>query len=284
MEPTPNPDKKSSSSWDDEESARRYAEFARAFPMYQETSRDVVAAGEFSDGATVLDLCCGTGITTEIVLNALGSDGRVLGVDASAPMLQQAQVHVTDSRVEFIQSPAEELTSAIEGPVDAVVCNSAIWQTDFAKVAAGVSALLRPGGTLTFNIGRRFVIMPFAADELAPRQPGLSDLALAIAILDYDFVPTFRPSGPRRPPLTLDGIEETLRQSGFAPEKPQILDYDVTAEQQRAWLSIPVFSDQTPGRTYEEKMQILDAAFQRVDPDRSDSSRWVLFRATKPDR
>ncbi|HUR50075.1 MAG TPA: class I SAM-dependent methyltransferase, partial [Acidimicrobiales bacterium] len=235
MEQTLNAEKKSPSSWDDDESAQRYAEFARTFPMYQETSRDVVDAGGVSGDAMVIDLCCGTGITTESVLEAIGPGGRVQGVDASAPMLDQARHHVTDSRVEFIQSPAEELTSAIEGPVDAVVCNSAIWQTDFAKVAAGVAGLLRPGGTFTFNIGRRFVIMPFTPDELAPRQPGLSDLALAIAILDYDFVPTFRPSGPRRPPLTLDGIDETLRQSGFITEPPRLVDYDVTAEQQRAW-------------------------------------------------
>lgn len=281
MDQTPSSQPKFPISWDDAESARRYAEFARTFPMYQETSRDVVATGEVSGDATVIDLCCGTGITTREVLGAIGPGGRVRGVDASAPMLEQARSHVVDGRADFIQSPAEELTSAIEGPVDAVVCNSAIWQTDFAKVAAGVSGLLRPGGTFTFNIGRRFVIMPFAPDELAPRQPGLSDLALAIAILDYDFVPTFRPSGPRRPPLTVDGIDETLRQSGFTTEKPQIVDYDVTAEQQRAWLSIPVFSDQTPGRSYDEKMEILERAFRRVDPEHTDSSRWVIFKATK---
>ena len=269
------------SSWDDEESARRYAEFARTFPMYRETSRDVVARGGVSGDASVIDLCCGTGITAEAVLEVLGQGGRVIGVDASSPMLGQARRHVTDERVEFIQSPAEELPSAIEGPVDAVVCNSAIWQTDFAKVAAGVAALLRRGGTFTFNVGRRFLIMPFTPDELAPRQPSLSDIATAIAILDYDFVPTFRPSGPRRPPLTIDGIEETLRQSGFATEDPQVVDYDVTAAQHHAWLSIPVFSDQTPGRTYDEKMEILDAALARVDPHRTDTSRWLIFNATK---
>lgn len=171
--------------------------------------------------------------------------------------------------------------SVVEGPLDAVICNSAIWQTDFAKVASAVGHLLRPGGTFTFNIGRRFLIMPFTQEELAPRQPGLSDVASAIAVLDYDFVPTFRPSGPRRPPLTPDGINETLRQSDLIPEEPQVVGYDMTAEQRAAWLTIPVFSDQTPGRSYEEKLEILHRSLARVGPDHSESYRWLIFKATK---
>lgn len=281
MEPTPKPVNEAPSRWDDAETARSYAEFSRTFPMYVETSRDVVATADFTGDAIVVDLCCGTGVTAEAALAALAESGHVVGVDGSGAMLAQARALVQDSRAEFVQSPAEELLSAVDGPVDAVICNSAIWQTDFAKVAAAVSRLLRPGGSFTFNVGRRFLITPFTPDELAPRQPGLHDIATAIAILDYDFVPTFRPSGPRRPPLTTDGIADTLRQSDLTLGEPQTVEYDVTAAQQRAWLSIPVFSDQTPGRTYEEKMEILDAALERVDPTRSDSSRWFIFRAIK---
>ena len=281
MEQTPKPASEAPTKWEDEETARKYAAFSRTFPMYEETSRDVVAAAGLAGDATVVDLCCGTGVTTEAALAALGPGGRLIGVDASGAMLTQARALVQDGRVEFVQSAAEELMSAVEGPIDAVICNSAIWQTDLAKVAAAVSRLLRPGGTFTFNVGRRFLIMPFTPDELAPRQPGLHDLATAIAILEYDFVPTFRPSGPRRPPLTVEGITETLRQSDLVPEDPETVEYDVTAEQQRAWLSIPVFSDQTPGRSYDEKMRILDAALDRVDPSRSDSARWLIFKAAK---
>ena len=282
MGPTPSSDKEVRNPWDDEESARRYAEFARTFPMYRETSRDLVRAADVSERSAVVDLCCGTGITTQAILEFLGPSGRVTGVDASQPMLKQAREQVTDERAEFVQSPAEELMSMLEGPLDAVICNSAIWQTDFAKVAAAVGHLLRPGGTFTFNVGRRFLIMPFTQDDFAPRQPGLSDIASAIAILEYDFVPTFRPSGPRRPPLTIDAVNETLQQSDLVPEEPRVVEYDMTAEEQRAWLSIPVFSDQTPGRTYDEKMEILDRALARIGPERSDSRRWLIFKATKP--
>lgn len=56
----------------------------------------------------------------------------------------------------------------------------------------------------------------------------------------------------------------------------------MTAEQRAAWLSIPVFSDQTPGRTPEEKTEILAKALERIGPERSESYRWLLFKATKP--
>jgi len=251
--------------------------------MYRETSRDLVSAAQLASDSVVVDLCCGTGITTEAALEQQGPAGRVIGIDGSAAMLGQAQSHVVDSRVDFVHAPAEELRSVLDKPVDAVVCNSAIWQTDLQIVTAAVAASLRPGGTFTFTVGRRFLIMPFTPEELAPRQPGLSDLATAIAILEHDFVPSFgAPRGPRRPPLTLDGIDATLREAGLTPAEPQTVEYTVTPAQQRAWLSIPVFSEQTPGRTYEEKMQILDAAFGRMDQSRTESARWLIFKATKP--
>jgi len=251
--------------------------------MYRETSRDLVATAALASDSVVVDLCCGTGITTEVVLSELSPAGRVVGIDGSSAMLGEAKSHVVDSRIEFFLAPAEELRSVVDGQVDAVVCNSAIWQTDLQRVAAAVAASLRPGGTFTFNVGRRFLIMPFTPEELAPRQPGLSDLATAIAILEHDFVPSFgAPRVPRRPPLTLDGIDATLREAGLTPAGPQMVEYTVTPAQQRAWLSIPVFSEQTPGRTYEEKMQILDAAFARTNQRRTESARWLIFKATKP--
>ena len=43
------------------------------------------------------------------------------------------------------------------GPVDAVVCNSAIWQADLAATAAAVRNLLVTGGRFVFNMGAGYL-------------------------------------------------------------------------------------------------------------------------------
>lgn len=280
MGQTPKPANEVLGSWDDRESARRYAEFARTFPMYRETSKDLVATAGIQPGETVADLCCGTGVTTESILEAVGPEGRVIGVDASGAMLAEAAAHLTDPRVEFVHSPAEELASVAPAPVDSVICNSAIWQTDIRKVATEVATVLGAGGRMVFNIPRRFLVMPFTAEELGERQPGLTEIAIALAILDYGFVPDLRGGGPRRTPLTPEAVTDALRDAGLNPAEPEVVEYESTVEQQRAWLSIPVFSTQTPGRTYDEKMELLDAAYKRLDSPEPERARWLIFKAT----
>jgi SAM-dependent methyltransferase len=128
--------------WEEADNARRYAEFARRFPMYRLTSEHLVETAGFAPDATVVDLACGTGVTTEAVLAALGTRGSV---DGSAAMLGEARSRVADGRVTWVREQAENLAPGIAGGVDAVLCNSAFWQTDMPAAAAVLRGLL--GGT-----------------------------------------------------------------------------------------------------------------------------------------
>jgi SAM-dependent methyltransferase len=130
-------------SWHSAENARRYAEFARTHTTYQQTSRDVVGLARPAADATIVDLACGTGITTEAVLSVLGENGRIIAVDASNAMLAAAQSVIQDQRVRWLHSPAERLNDGTLAGVDAVVCNSAIWQADVQATAAAVRRVLR---------------------------------------------------------------------------------------------------------------------------------------------
>jgi len=77
--------------WDDAGNARRYAEFARRYPMYRLTSEHLVGLAVLAPDARVVDLCCGTGVTTEAVLAVLGARGSVAAVDGAAAMLAEAR-------------------------------------------------------------------------------------------------------------------------------------------------------------------------------------------------
>ena len=58
-------------------------------------------------GDTVLDVACGTGLSFEWLLDAVGPDGRVIGVELSPDMFQRAQQRVARhgwNRVTVLQS------------------------------------------------------------------------------------------------------------------------------------------------------------------------------------
>ena len=143
--------------WAEDDNARRYDAFAREYSAYRETSRDlIVLALPSADAgvadAAVLDLACGTGATTREILAVLGPDGRVTGVDKSAAMLGVAASSTDDARATWIQARAETVDQHVTEPVDALICNSAIWQTDFAATAMAVRAVLKAGGRFAFNV------------------------------------------------------------------------------------------------------------------------------------
>lgn len=56
-----------------------------------------VAALELRPGDTVLDLCCGTGLNFALLREAVGDTGRVVGVDATDGILDQARIRIRNS-------------------------------------------------------------------------------------------------------------------------------------------------------------------------------------------
>ena len=265
--------------WADERTAEAYGTFCRKHSMYRDTSNDVVRLAEVGGDQTVVDLACGTGQTTELVLAALGAGGVVHAVDSSAAMLRVAQSVIVDQRVTWHECRAELLTELVT-EADRVVCNSAIWQTDMEATFASVYAALRPGGLFVCNIGRQFLMLPFTEEELHPTAASLHDLVHAIAVLEHGHIP--RP-GTRGRLLTVDSVVEQLRHAGFEVEATPELRYEDTVERQRDWLSIPNFTERTfPDLTIEQRKAAVDAAFERVTKT-STTSRWIAFVASKPD-
>jgi ubiquinone/menaquinone biosynthesis C-methylase UbiE len=266
--------------WASAANARRYAEFARTYPPYQRTSRDLVGLASPAVDATVVDLACGTGCTTEAVLSALGKDGRVIAVDASTAMLAVAQSFVRDERVRWLHSSAERLGDGSVTGVAAVVCNSAIWQTDIRRTATAVRRALRPGGRFAFNLGAEMLADHAPADQPDP----LVDAMKQIAARDYGWRPP--PPGnadAQRRELSETWLRHVLHEAGF--EVDQVRGFTCAADlaEQRAWLSVPVFTTRLFARlSYEQRMAVLDKAYRRLAADHPApvTTQWVVFVAT----
>jgi SAM-dependent methyltransferase len=277
--PTRGPD---TDSWGEDDNARRYDAFARQHSMYQDTSRDLLALAGLSTGAAVLDLACGTGVTSREILAVLGPGGKVIGVDKSAAMLAVAARATVDRRITWVQTRAEDVDRHVTVPVNAVVCNSAIWQTDLAATTVAVRHLLATGGRFVFNVGAGFL------DQQDPNPPGDQHSRISImrdiAAQDYGWRPPHPATPPRgRAGLSQESICRCLDGAGFEVEQVAEFTYQQDAGAERAWLSVPVFTKgYLPGLPYQDRMRVL-AIYARLGLHQAGESHWVAFAARARD-
>ena len=102
-------------------------------------------------GEAVVDVGCGTGQTTLQLADAVGPDGRVVGVDVSPPMLALARerAHGRDN-VSFLEADAQTHLFA-PGSFDALYSRFGIMFFDDPVAGfANLGAAMRPGGRLSF--------------------------------------------------------------------------------------------------------------------------------------
>jgi demethylmenaquinone methyltransferase/2-methoxy-6-polyprenyl-1,4-benzoquinol methylase len=98
-------------------------------------------------GQTVLDVGCGTGASFPFLEAAIGSTGRLIGVDQSPEMLARARDRVAREgwdNVTLVESPAAAAT--VDGPVDRVLV---FYVHDVLRSPAALDRMLagvRPGG------------------------------------------------------------------------------------------------------------------------------------------
>ncbi len=270
-----------SESWSGRRNAELYDTFARTFPMYVQSSAALVRVAELGPGERVVDLCCGTGVTTEAVLQCVGPDGLVWSVDGSEDMLDLAKRHIDAPNVVFVLWPAESFHLAIEGPADAIVCNSAFWQTDMHQALASAKRILRPGGRIAFNVSSEMVKRaPHAGDVTTLRESALNRRMFEIAMSEYDYTPPRRRRMGLLEPRSLEDWTADLAAAGFELERHEITHSDATTESVYEWLRVPIFSTRLlPGLPYDLKMEIFERAYKEVAYPEASVGEWVHFVA-----
>jgi S-adenosylmethionine-diacylgycerolhomoserine-N-methlytransferase len=129
---------------------------------------------------TVMDIGCGTGLNFELILNAVGTQGTLIGIDSSAKMLNRARQKVSHQgwrNVHLLQLDTRKLTrndlEAFTGGsiiIDSIICTLGLsvfsdWQAVFEKSFD----LLESGG--------RYCVMDIFNDKVTLRNRIVSILA-----------------------------------------------------------------------------------------------------------
>lgn len=172
--------------------------------------------------ARVLDLCCGTGLSTAALVKTY-PDAEVIGLDASREMLAIARGKPALAGVRLIVGDAMDPAAAgAVGPFDGVLMAYGIRNVpDPDLCLARLLELLRPGGTVCFHEysvadsrAARAVWSAVSSGVIVPlgalaTGSGALFRYLKQSVLDFDGVQAF---------------EDRLRRAGFAEVRSETMD------------------------------------------------------------
>jgi ubiquinone/menaquinone biosynthesis C-methylase UbiE len=120
---------------------------APGYPQGAQRSRAVQTLG-LRTGDTVVDIACGTGLNFPLIEKAIGSGGRIVGVDLTDAMLARASDRVEAngwSNVSLVQADAAEF--GFPAAVDAILSTYALTQVpECGHVIAHGAEALSGGG------------------------------------------------------------------------------------------------------------------------------------------
>lgn len=180
--------------------ARRYDVVSRLYPVpgypqWSQRVRTVQALG-LRPGDTVVDIACGTGLNFSLVEQAIGPEGRIVGVDLTDAMLARAEERIEASgwsNVGLVQADA----AAFDFPagVDAILSTYALTQVpDCEAVVAHGAAALSSGGRfavldlkLPDKVPSRLAQLGISAEWIARRPWQTIRAAMEIELVDLSW-------------------------------------------------------------------------------------------------
>lgn len=114
---------------------------------------DLAGRVHVADGARVLELAAGTGVSTRRLRDALPASATLIATDLNDPMLDFARKKFTPGEnIEFQPADATSLPFQ-DAEFDAVACQFGVmFFPDKPAALAEVARVLKPGGTFAFNV------------------------------------------------------------------------------------------------------------------------------------
>jgi ubiquinone/menaquinone biosynthesis C-methylase UbiE len=130
-----------------EQYRRRAGVYDLELAFFEPIRRRAIASLGLRPGEVVLDVGCGTGLSLALLRQGVGPRGRVVGIEQSPEMIEQARRRVTRarwSRVTLIRSPVE--SADIPFRADAALFHFTHDILRRPESIANVLSRLKPGG------------------------------------------------------------------------------------------------------------------------------------------
>ncbi len=126
-------------------------------PFYTKVNERLLDLAEVGKQRKIVDLGCGTGGITKLILERLQSakDTVIYAVDHSTTALKAAADEIgerKDVAINYVHSEVQNLTGAVKEKVDAIVyCNSIHYVPDKTALVEQIKEKLLPNGIFAFN-------------------------------------------------------------------------------------------------------------------------------------
>ena len=251
-----------SNKWD--ESAAVYRSNVENISFYKVTNQRIVTAANIQPGMTVIDLACGSGVTTRLICEALRGEGKVFAIDSSASMLVQARRYVNSGMVSFLESDACVFSYQVTEKVDLILCNAAFWHfSDPPSVLEECRKVLKPKGRVFFNL-------PDQEFDFGDGKQSQMSQTVAKCLN--------QPLRPNMERFDRDIINEIAEKSNFEVSDYKTFGVDLDYNDLIAFYSIPHVSERRfPELPYNERVKIIESAFSKLDKNTLITYRWAQF-------
>ncbi|KAG8844802.1 hypothetical protein FRB91_002310 [Serendipita sp. 411] len=262
---------------DDTWSAAEYNNTA-SFVYSDKYTQPVLDLLQATAGERILDLGCGTGELTKALQNVVGTGGVIVGIDASANMIEKARGNgVTNARVMDAQNIVWDTEGDFAaGKFDAVFSNAALhWCKESpSSVVAHAWQALKPGG--------RFIAEMGSFANLAGLRASLHSALARRGYNPHEHDPWYFPSDT--------AYRSMLEKQGFRVDSiglfPRLTHLPNGL---KAWIDLFARKSMLGSLTEAQADEIIEEVVKECKVDMCDEEgRWFLvymrlrFKATKP--
>jgi len=185
-----------------------YHAIASQMALYRESNRRLCELAELRPGMTVVDLGAGSGLTSLAALEQVPEGLRLILIDTSPTMMDEARRHLGDRAEAYHVADAAAGAELVSEKVDRVLCNMALWSFGEPEgVLRAWRTKIKPTGRFCFNFSGTY--FNTRRDWVTPQYVLIQELhrrgALSRGLPQVDRLPNQR------------SIEGTLKAVGYKP-------------------------------------------------------------------
>lgn len=166
-------------------------------------------------GETVLDIGCGTGRLARHVLETVGPEGRVTGIDPLPERIAIAVEKNSHPNGEFHVGGAEDLSVVADNSIDVVYLSAVFhWIADKKRTLTEIRRVLKPGGRVGLTTNAKELVQATTLRLVTSRVLGQEPYRSLVSADDF---------APTRYGVTATQLVELFLQAGFTVADLHIL-------------------------------------------------------------